>query len=272
MLHAIGIAGSHGGGLLEFHHEGAMTKRLHIGRGSQLGVESALLAQKGFTGPSTVLEGGHGFLHVYSPRPKPEMLVKDLGQNWLLKVMSFKAHPCHLSFHAVVDAIIRFKPGHDFSAADIEAVEVRSNQRMMEDRFGERAPTSLMGAQYSLPWSTAHALLHDASAPASWTDEALRDTDVNKLAAMMTLTEAAPETPGAVADVILTIRGQRHVIAATDWKGAPTNPASFDDLSLKLQRYAAGIVPDAQVQQIIERVAKLEDEKNVSGLIELIRA
>jgi 2-methylcitrate dehydratase PrpD len=92
MLHAIGIAGSHGGGLLEFHHEGAMTKRLHIGRGSQMGLEAALLAQKGFTGPSTVLEGEHGFLHVYSPTPKPELLLQDLGEKWLLKGMAFKAH------------------------------------------------------------------------------------------------------------------------------------------------------------------------------------
>ena len=61
LVNALGIAGSHGGGLMEFAQEGAMTKRIHVGRGAQMGLESALLAARGFTGPSTVLEGDRGF-------------------------------------------------------------------------------------------------------------------------------------------------------------------------------------------------------------------
>ena len=60
VVNALGVAGSHAGGLLEFAREGAMTKRLHVGRGAQTGLESALLAAQGFTGPSTVLERGTG--------------------------------------------------------------------------------------------------------------------------------------------------------------------------------------------------------------------
>ena len=71
LVNALGIAGSHGAGIMEFAREGAMTKRLHLGRAAQTGLESALLAQKGFTGPTTVLEGDRGFLNVYSPHPRP---------------------------------------------------------------------------------------------------------------------------------------------------------------------------------------------------------
>ena len=71
LVNALGIAGSHAGGLMEFAREGAMTKRIHVGRGSQMGLESALLAARGFTGPSTVLEGDRGFLRVYSPSLAP---------------------------------------------------------------------------------------------------------------------------------------------------------------------------------------------------------
>src|SRR5204863_8570019 len=52
---ALGIAGSRACGLVEFVHEGAMTKRMHPGRAAQLGLESALLARVGFTGPTNVL-------------------------------------------------------------------------------------------------------------------------------------------------------------------------------------------------------------------------
>ena len=40
---ALGIAGSHAGGLMEFAKEGAMTKRLHVGRGAQMGLRALCL-------------------------------------------------------------------------------------------------------------------------------------------------------------------------------------------------------------------------------------
>jgi len=93
LLSAVGIAVSHAGGLLEFSRDGAMTKRLHLGRGSQMGLESALLAQRGFTGPSTGLEGDHGFLRVFSPSPNVDALTDGLGESWASLGVSLKAFP-----------------------------------------------------------------------------------------------------------------------------------------------------------------------------------
>src|SRR6266851_4262269 len=67
MTNAIGIAASTAAGLLEFARSGtgAMVKRLHLGRAAESGVLAANLADAGFTGPDTVLEGPFGFLNVY---------------------------------------------------------------------------------------------------------------------------------------------------------------------------------------------------------------
>jgi 2-methylcitrate dehydratase PrpD len=54
---ALGIAGSHSGGLIEYAWDGSMTKRLHLGLATRGGLESAYLAASGFTGPATILEG-----------------------------------------------------------------------------------------------------------------------------------------------------------------------------------------------------------------------
>src|SRR6202162_3141357 len=66
MINALGIAGSTSGGLLEFSRSGngAMVKRLHLGRAAEGGVLAASLAADGFTGPTTVLEGPAGFLKI----------------------------------------------------------------------------------------------------------------------------------------------------------------------------------------------------------------
>ncbi len=67
MTNALGIAGSLSCGLLEFARSGtgAMVKRLHLGRAAESGVLAASLAEDGFTGPQSVLEGPFGFLNVY---------------------------------------------------------------------------------------------------------------------------------------------------------------------------------------------------------------
>ena len=68
MVHALGIAGSYSGGLIEFSRcrEGAMVKRLHLGKAAEGGVTAALLASRGFDGPESVLEGKFGFCQTFS--------------------------------------------------------------------------------------------------------------------------------------------------------------------------------------------------------------
>ena len=62
MLSAAGIAGSMAAGSLEFLADGTWTKRLHPGLAAQNGILAANLAAEGFQAPTTILEGGDGFL------------------------------------------------------------------------------------------------------------------------------------------------------------------------------------------------------------------
>src|SRR5690606_33383650 len=68
LTQALGIAGSLGGGLLAFAKagNGAMVKRLHMGRAAEAGVVAALLARDGYEGPDSVLEGKYGYLEAYA--------------------------------------------------------------------------------------------------------------------------------------------------------------------------------------------------------------
>src|SRR5262249_13756879 len=79
ITHALGIAGSSSAGLLEFAWSGGDTKRLHLGRASQLGLESALLAREDVRGPATVLEGRSGYFTAFSTPADLSKLVAGLG-------------------------------------------------------------------------------------------------------------------------------------------------------------------------------------------------
>ena len=271
---ALGIAGSHGAGLLEFAREGAMTKRLHVGRGGQMGLESALLASRGFSGPSTVLEGEHGFFHVYSPEPRVELLTKDLGVEYAMLGMTVKAYPCHVSSHPVLEAVSQLRREQPFGAEDVDAVRITGNPWMMEPRFCQRRPDTLMGAQYSLPFVVSVALLRGLDDPSSMSDEVLADPDVRVLAERIELIEDGSRfsrTGGASAELSITIDGEARTLVASDWKGAPANPCTFDDAAEKLRRYAVD-VPVARVEEIIARVSNIENEPDVADLARLIAA
>jgi len=74
MQHTLGITGSQAGGLMAAQ-EGAMVKRFHCGRAAQSGVYSALLARRGFTGITNVLEAPYGgYLSSLSDKPAPARL------------------------------------------------------------------------------------------------------------------------------------------------------------------------------------------------------
>jgi 2-methylcitrate dehydratase PrpD len=199
--------------------------------------------------------------------------VDGLGEKWTMLGVILKAFPCHISFHAVIEGIQAFRREHQYQPEDITRVRVSGAARMMEDRFSDRAPTTLMGAQYSLPWSAAFALCEDVSDPQTWLNANLSDPRIARIAALMELhgdSDRFGKPGGPVAEVSLTIAGSEHSFPVTDWKGAPTNPYSWNDIARKFARYASPVLQPSRVREIIERVSNLESEPDVSALADLV--
>jgi 2-methylcitrate dehydratase PrpD len=262
---AFGVAGSHASGLIEFVFEGAMTKRLHPGRAAQLGLESALFARAGFRGPSTVLEGQHGYLQAYSPGPRPERLLADLGYSWLAADVTPKAYPCHSTHQAVVHAIQEFKRTQPIDAVSIQQVVVRVEPRAAETRFQEREPRTLLGAQYSLPFACAMALTRDIANPYAYDESALVDATILQLASRVEV-----QATSAPQQVILELNGQRYVLPATHYPGSVERPLDFVSAVDKLRRYSAPLLGEERVTHIVDLVRDIDCLDDVRPLAESI--
>ena len=272
---ALGVAGSHACGVVEFVWEGAMTKRAHPGRAAQLGLESALLAEKGFSGPTTVLEGRYGYLQAYSPRPRPERLAADLGREWLSAGLILKAYPCHVTGQAVAHALQQFKRDRTFDARAVGPVTVSVNPHATEDRHLDRAPATLLGAQYSLPFTTAVAVLRDLSNPFVLDEATLADGAIRELAERIVVRgdeERFGAAGAASAEVVLELDGQSHTLVCEGFPGSPARPLDFDGGADKLRRYAEPLVGAERVQELVGTVRDLERLDDVARLAELIRA
>ena len=267
---ALGIAGSHAGGLLEFSLDGSMIKRLHMGRASQLGLESAFLAQKGFTGSHTILEGSRGFLEVFSPEPRPELLLDGLGQSYVMaSSLQIKSYPCHIRAHPFVDALVRFKAQHPFGPGLVQGVRIHLNPHDAE-RHGQKEPGTLLAAQYSIPYSVAVAIWRDLADPQAFGDGVELQEDIRKTARQIELRPLESSIAPTGLALVLEIDGESFHLDATDYKGSPTNPYTFDDLCHKFRRYAAASIDPTAVESTIKVVEGLEEITDIATLTRLL--
>jgi 2-methylcitrate dehydratase PrpD len=175
MQHALGIAGSMGAGLMA-SQEGAMVKRLHAGRAAESGVRAALLAQRGFTGISDVLEAGYGgFLAAFSGRPAPERLTAGLGSVWETAEVGFKLYPSVTSIHTALDALDTVMRENGLGADSIERISVGCSHMTFVHTAWPYKPAGVTAAQMNLFYGLAMIALHRDASVRQYDERGLAD-------------------------------------------------------------------------------------------------
>lgn len=242
LTQALGIAGSLGSGLLAFAKagNGAMVKRLHMGRAAESGVVAALLARDGYEGPDSVLEGQYGYLEAYARDGDAAQFTKDLGTHYDIVHACLKRYACHITAHTPVQSLQELCAEHGFTGDDVAALTIHVRHKVLS-HHDIREPRDVAGAQYSVPYCAAIALYHDAGDPLAFSETALNDAKVRALALKLKLVEMDDaETGGAWATrVIVELRdGRRFERFAGEFKGTPASPLSAAELRTKFMRMA----------------------------------
>ena len=122
---------------------------------------------------------------------------------------------------------------------------------------------TVMGGQYSLPFTAAVALTRDMSNPLVYNDEAVRDPLVRRLAQDMELEidQSHHDGHGVVppAEVTIVCAGKTFAKTTTPHKGSPANPLGWDDACEKFTRYTRSFIDAAQAREIIAAVKEQLD-------------
>lgn len=270
---AFGIAGSRSGGLAEYAWSGAMTKRLHPGLVSRGGLESALLAARGFTGPQTVIEGPYGLFNAFSPAPRPERVLADIGGTWHLVKTMVKGYPCHGTGQPVVAALQELKAGRVIDPSAVTRVHIRTNDEhhTLAPRFLDPEPTNHLAAQCSIPYTTAVALARDLSDPLQYDESVLTDDQVRRIAKLVTWEAIGNEDDRPLHLEIEVVVGDDTLTATGGpYRGSVDNLASFDDVEDKFHRYTCHVLDERQRATAIGLVRDLEDVDDSALLASLI--
>jgi 2-methylcitrate dehydratase PrpD len=254
--------------LLEFAHSntGAMVKKLHLGRAAESGVLAASLASEGFTGPDTVLEGEAGYLHAFCNDRDTAELTRGLGQDHMAMSIMMKRFACHITAHRPVEAMLDLKNEYKFSAADVESIAITGNQRMATTN-NIPAPTDVLLAQYSIPFSVALSLYRNPIDPDSFDENVMRDPQILAMAARVKMLTAPGQTREDLASTVaVTLKGGRTVTRrVTAFMGTPSRPLDRAGMREKFMLLTKRF-PAADMGRLFDRLQGLENEKTLDWI------
>src|SRR5205085_2512264 len=119
---AIGLAGSYPSGVAQFYYSGSSGKRIQAAHSAQSGVAAALLTQRGFGGPTDILEGAGGFARAYGDGFDAHIIEQDLGERFHLMDVLTKSHAAAARVAAGIDAMLTLRRTDTFATEDIAAM------------------------------------------------------------------------------------------------------------------------------------------------------
>ena len=278
-VHALGIAGSQTSGSMEYLAQGAWTKRLHPGWASHSGIWAALLARSGFTGPTTILEGRDGFLQAYSGDPDPSLVLKDLGQEYLITRTSIKPHACCRFKQGPIDCLLDLKRTYGIDPMDVAEVRVgvlSAGMKLVADPIeAKRNPVSVVDMQFSMPFGAAVALTHGRASLEEYQAGMPENPQVKHIMERVKcvtdpkLDAQFPQRFAAWAEVDTT--DGRTLRSELEYpKGDPENPVTWDEMKEKFRLLSEPVISPERQQEIIAAVDSLDQMSDVRQLAALL--
>ena len=262
-LNALGLAGSFAAGLREYVEEGAQVKRIHPGKAARDGITCAEFARRGLTGPSTVLEGRHGFFQVAVDGVVDwDFLLSGLGQRFEITNVYFKPYPACRHFHAALDAVRELRTREGVTLDSIASVDIGMYALGVRGH-DHRHAYNLLDAQMSAPVSTALALVYGDVTATTYdranleTPEVRRLTDATNVHIDPECDRIYPGRRGGVARLTLK-NGATLEKRVLDPKGEGENQMTDEDLAHKLRSNCEPIIGKARCDELLEAVWQLE--------------
>lgn len=274
MQHAFGIAGSHCSGTSEFDRSGGEVKRFHAGLAARNGIQSALLAHYGLTGPLTILEGKKGFCRVFSDLSFDlAPITAGLGESYAIKEPWFKVHPVVYGIQSPIDGMMTLMEQHNIDVNELREIHVRINERAASHGAAIYEPADVIGAQFSLAFSLALRLLKKSNDLALYMDSSQwRDEALLRVARMVKVDPIETSREDRYSsEVSLVFRDGKTLKSYQRFPyGHPKNPASGSFLKDKFKRLAVHVLSKQQIDDLIASIDNLESLPNISSLIGLL--
>lgn len=278
IVNAVGIGGSHSITL------GAVTagtltmmKNTVDPMATEAAVFAALLAQRGYKGPTDIFEGREGLFETIGDEWKPEALIDGLGESFKITDCSIKPFPSEALTHAPISAVLDLVIEHDILPEDIELIEIATLRRAAEILADEKKYIidSRETADHSLPYCIAAAAVRRSLTPHEFSPESLRDEQilavVPKVKAILEPSFENRFPAEQPCRVVITLKGGNKFTKERAYpKGDPRDRLSTAELKQKFNALAEDLLPEKTLEEIFQTIENLEDIRDIGDLMRLL--
>ena len=272
---ALGIAASMASGIVA--NFGTMTKPLHVGLGARNGVLAAKLAQSGYTANAQAIEAGMGFFNVFHGGTTIHSeAMEELGRSYALENdgIRIKPYPCGGLTHQAIDTVLEFRAKHGITAEMVESIDV-DVMRHTYERIVFKVPQTGIQGKFCMPYLLARAIIDGRVFIDAFTDSAVRDPNVLKLAEriQMRLDNNLPSRDLGSRPCRVTLRlknGQTYSREVQHSKGGPEAPMTADELKGKFTDCARQTLSESATKRVLDDLDRLETLKDIRPLCQLL--
>lgn len=229
LQHVLGMAYHQTSGSAQSMRDGVLSKRLGAGFAARSAVMGLFLAADGLTGTIHTLEGNAGLFALYErSEVKPEILMRDLGNDWRIPEYSLKPYPCCRCNHSAIDlGIALHAEGIDPTAvAGIEIGMGHVNWLTVGNAY-DPSRNEIVHAQFNVAYGFARALADGKVDLRTYTRPNITEPRIAALTAITTIIDDERIDPTAIEPVRIKLRMKdgRDIERGTDIvKGSPQAP------------------------------------------------
>jgi 2-methylcitrate dehydratase PrpD len=264
--HALGIAASQSAGLVENLPNGA--KNIGVGHAARNGLFAALMAERGYTGAPTALEGPLGWARASGDELHVDRLFADLGTQWELSKNTFKPYPCGIVMHAVIDACFELRETHQLTADQIKSVCVRGDALLLAR--GDRVVRNARDARVSIHHCVVAPMLWDRAGVEEFSQERVMSDEAVAFRGIVRAELDANSPAGAATVSVRTRSGDTFEATIEQARGSIEKPLSDAELEVKVYDLASERLPEADIAQLLDRLWQLDDMETTHPLMALV--
>lgn len=188
MQNALGVAYSQAAGTHQVTRDAALTKRMQPGFAAKAAVLSVQLTRRGIRGAQNSFDGIDGLFRTYLHGGyDPLALRQALGRRFEFTELGYKPYPCCRFNHTAIDAALAIAGQPGFDPALVTRITAGVNHQCHQAVCTPSAirlrPTTVVQAQFSIPFTVAAALIDREVTLRHFTAEGIARPDILALAA-----------------------------------------------------------------------------------------
>lgn len=253
---------------------------------ARLATTAALLAETGFTGDSTILDGEWGFWNIVgSPFFKVENLLGGLGEIWHIRDVQFKLYPCCYGNHPGIEAIDRIVRKHSIKPEEIEQILAKVDPFLMTPVRMRTEIATFADTQFLNTYIFAVAAYYVGSPGPEWQMPATFSRPAIRALMERVKMELHPRLSDLMAakiragkpphfwDTLVEIRarGERFSEEISAPKGSASNPLTEAELLEKFRHNASySMITSRRAEEIIEATSELDKVDDIAQFAGLL--